>query len=243
MRNVMLLLVALFVANTAYSQSLERKLRSFDKVVVSPRINLVLIPGNVESIRIDYSGVDEEKIIIDQKGKKLRVYLDDARILDIGVRHRNMFDRHEQYRHASVTAYVTFKHLTMIETRGEGDVSCDGRISSKKLKIKAYGETNIRLAYLDAATVRARLYGENTLTIREGDAGHISYKMYGTNKIDTRGLTSVTSSATIYGEGSINLHTTEEVHVTSFGEPSLYVSGGATISKGIVMGRTNIRRN
>jgi hypothetical protein len=243
MRNVAVLVGVLFITSPACSQSFERKLRSFDKIVVSPRINLVLIPGEKESIRIDYSGVDEEKIVVDQKGRKLHIYLKDARIFDIGERKDDMFDRRERYRHATLTAYVTFRHLTLIETRGEGDVYCDGTITSKKLKIRAYGTTDVRLAYVDAATLKARLYGENTMTILDGDAGHLSYKMYGVNRIDTRGLQSVTSNTTIYGEGRITLNTTEEVHVNSFGEPSLYVSGDPIISKGIVIGRPNIRRN
>lgn len=228
-----LLFAALFFVSAAYSQSFEHKLHSFDKIVVSQKINLVLIPGSNESIRIEYSGVDEDKIVIDQKGKKVHVYLKDAKT----------FDLRERYRGAILTAYVTFSHLKVIETRGEENVYCNGTITSKKLKIKAYGTTDIRLASVDAATVRARLYGENTMTILDGDAGHLSYKMYGVNKIDTRGLRSVTSSTTIYGEGRINLNSTEEVHVTSFGEPSLYVSGDPIISKGIVIGRPSIRRN
>ncbi len=184
----------------------------------------------------------EDRIIIEQKGRKLHVYLQDAKIFDIGEKEDNMFDRKERYNHAKLTAYVTFKHLIYIESRGEGDVLCDGKIEAKKLKIKAWGAVNIRLAYVDAAMVKARLYGENILNIREGDAGHVSYKMYGVNKIDTRGLRSVTSSTTIYGEGRINLNTTEELRVTSFGEPSLNVLGDPIISKGIVIGKPNIRR-
>ena len=243
MRCLAILLSGMLITSAAYSQRLERKLRSFDRIVVSPKINLVLIPGDRESILINYSGIEEEKIIIEQKGKKLHVYLEDAKILDIGERDNDIFDRRERYRHATLTAYVTFKHLKLIETRGEGDVVCDGTITSKNLKIRAYGKTDIRLAYVDAATVKARLYGENSMTIGDGDADHVSYKTYGVNKIDTRGLRSVTSTTTIYGEGRINLNSTEEVRVNSFGEPSLYVSGNPIISKGIVIGRPNIRRN
>jgi hypothetical protein len=243
MRTLSVITAALFITSAAFSQSFERKLRSFDKVIVSPKINLVLIPGEKESIRIEYSGVDEERILIEQRGRKLHVYLEDAKILDIGEPQDNMFDRRERYRHATLTAYVTFKHLTHIETRGEGDVYCDGKIEAKRLKIKAWGAADIRLAYVDAATVKARLYGENMLNILEGDAGHLSYKMYGVNKIDTRGLRSVTSSTTIYGEGRINVNTTEELRVNSFGEPSVYVTGGPVITKGIVIGRANIRRH
>ncbi|MEJ0031928.1 MAG: DUF2807 domain-containing protein [Bacteroidota bacterium] len=242
MKSFKVLLLAILTISTAYSQSFERKLRSFDKIIVSPKINLVLTQGEKESIKIDYSGVDEERIVIEQKGRKVHVYLEDAKIFDIGEREDNMFDRRERYAHATLTAYVTFKHLALIETRGEGDVYCEGKIETKKLKIKAWGATDIRLAYVDAATVKVRLYGENVLNILDGDAGHLSYKMYGVNKIDTRGLRSVTSNATVYGEGRINLNTTEELRLNSFGEPRLDVIGDPVISKGMVFGKVNIRR-
>jgi hypothetical protein len=221
------------ITSAANAQTFEQQLQSFNKVIVSPGVNLILIPGESEQIKIDYHGVDESEVIIEQKAKKLHVYLKDAKIVDIT----------DRYRHASITAYVTFKHIRVIEARGEGNVLCDGKIAAKRLKIRAYGETDIRLAHVDAATVRARLYGANKITILEGDAGHLNYKMYGENTIDSRGLVSVTSSTTMYGEGRINLHTTEEVRVNSFGEPSLYVSGSPVISRGIIIGHTNIRRN
>ena len=90
--------------------------------------------------------------------------------------------------------------------------------------------------------MKARLYGENVLNILDGDAGHLSYKMYGVNKIDTRGLRSVTSNATVYGEGRINLNTTEELRLNSFGEPRVDVIGDPIISKGMVFGKPYIRR-
>lgn len=230
------LLTSIFAAiafSTAFAQAdsqINQKLKPFDKIVVSPKIDLILVAGDTESIRIDYNGVDERDIIISQRGKRVHVYLDKGKI--------NLYRR---YRYANITAYVTFKSLSLIETRGEGQVVCDGKITSKKLKVRAYGENDIRLAHIEARTVKARLYGENILRITEGEAGHLSYKMYGENKINTRGLTSVTSSATIYGEGRVSLHTSEELRVNSFGEPSVYVSGSPLISKGIVFGHANIR--
>jgi hypothetical protein len=244
MKSFLTLIIVAVTAISGYSQEIKQRLRPFDKIVVSPKINLILIPGETESIRIEYTGVDPDKIIIDQTHhRKVHVYLENAKVYDIGERHDDMFDRKERYKRASITAYVTFKSLRLIETRGEGQVVCDGKINSRKLKLRAYGETEIRLAYVNAENVMARLYGENKLSILDGEAGHLSYRVYGTNKVESRGLKSVTSSTTIFGEGRISLYATEEVHVTSFGEPSLYVSGSPVVSKGIVIGRTNIRRN
>lgn len=248
MKKHLTLLLAAFAFATSYAQEtsdINQKLQPFNKVVVSHKINLILIPGDQESIRIEYMDVDPESIIIDQSGHRLHIYLENAKFFDIGERRRknHMFDRRERYRYAQVRAYVTFKALKLIEIRGEGDVVCDGNIESKKLKVRAYGENSVRLARVEAGTVKARLYGENTMRILEGEAGHLSYKLYGENKVDTKGLVSVTSNTTIYGEGRISLNSTEEVRVNSFGEPSLYVTGSPHISKGIIVGRANIRRN
>jgi hypothetical protein len=244
MKALFTLLAAVLTLSVGYSQDIEKKLRPFNKIVVSQKINLVLIPGDTESIRITYNGVEADKIIIDQSGRRVHIYLQDAKIIDKGERRGgDMFDRRPRYRFASVTAYVTFKSLRLIETRGEGDVTCEGSIISKKIKVRAYGETDLRFAYLEAATVKARMYGQNTLKIADGNAGHSSYILYGENKIDSRGLKTVTSSTTIYGEGRVSLFATEEVRLNSFGDPSLFVSGSPKISKGIIMGRANIRRN
>jgi hypothetical protein len=241
-----LLIIAIALSSVgvfAQNNEITQKLQSFNKIIVSPRIDLVLIPGETESIKIEYYGVEPENIIIDQAGKRVHVYLDHSKILDIGERRRDhdIFDRRERYKFAHVIAYVTFRNLKVIEARGESDVLCEGKISSKKLKIRAFGETDVRLAYLEAKTIKARLYGENTMKVLDGEAGHVSYKLYGENKIDTKGLRSITSSTTVYGDCRVKLNASEEVRVNSFGEPSLFVSGSPYISKGIILGHANIR--
>jgi hypothetical protein len=244
MKALSTLLAAILIVHTGYSQEMEQKLRPFDKIVVSHKIDLVLIPGETESIRITYSGVDADKINIEQSGRRVHVFLDDAKIVDKGEkRGNNMFERRPKYRFASVTAYVTFKTLHLIETRGEGEVLCDGKIVAKKVKIRAYGDTEIRLAYVEAKTVKARLYGDNKMRIREGEAGHVNYKLFGDNELDSRGLQSVTSNTTIYGDGKVAIQVTEEARINSFGDPSLFVSGSPVISKGIIIGEADIRRN
>ncbi len=242
----LLTLLAAVTIFAGYSQGIEsfdKKLEPFNKIVVSHKIDLILIPGEEESIKIEYIGVDPENIIIDQRRGRVHVYLDHAKFFDLGERRPHGFDRRERYRDAHLRAYVTFKSLKLIETRGEGDVVCDGKIFSKKLKVRAYGETDIQLAHVDARTFKARLFGANNMSVLDGDASHLSYKMYGENRINSRGLSSITSNTTIYGEGYVRLHASEEVRLTSFGEPNLYVSGSPYISKGIILGHANIRRN
>lgn len=243
MKALFTLLAALLIVNVGFSQEIEQKLQPFDKIVVSPRIDLVLIPGQEESIRITYSGVDKEKILIEEKRGRVHVYLEDAKIYDTGEkRSKHMFDRRQRYRYAQLTAYVTFKTLRHIEIRGDGEVFCDGHIDAKKIKIKAYGDNDIRIASLEAKIIKGRFYGDNTMRIREGEAGHMNYRLYGDNKIDTRGVRTVTSNTSIYGDGRVLMHVTREVHLTSFGDPSLYVIGSPTISKGLILGEVDIHK-
>ena len=49
----------------AQAQELKRNLDSFDKIIVSPKINLILQKGDQESIRVKYANVSSDKINID----------------------------------------------------------------------------------------------------------------------------------------------------------------------------------
>lgn len=237
------LLAAMVIVTAGYSQSIEKNLQPFEKIVVSPKIDLVLIPGNTESIRITYDGVEQEKIIIKQSGKKVHVYLDGAKIFDKGERGRDMFEWRPAYRFARVTAYVTFKSLRLIETRGDGEVLCEGKILSRNLKVRAYGDVDVLLAYVEAKTFRARMFGDNYLNVHEGLTGHSNYRLYGDNRVDADGIQTVTSNSTIYGAGQVKLFATEEVRVNAFGDQRILISGSPNISRGVVFGSAIIKRN
>src|SRR5688500_9841830 len=64
------------------AQEIVKDLKSFNKVIASPKVNLILEQGDQESIRLVYSNVEESKINIKVQGNTLRVYLDDAKITE-----------------------------------------------------------------------------------------------------------------------------------------------------------------
>jgi len=227
------------------AQELTRNLDSFNKIIVSPKINLVLQKGEKESIRIKYSNVSADKINIDVNNNRLRIYLDDARIVE---KHRkthseNYSSNMSIYHDAIITAYVTYRELKVLDVRGEEEVTCDGLIESEKFKLKAYGEMDITLASVHAGKFKVVLYGENKLKIKKGESGHQRYRLYGVNKIDTHSLSSETISTTIYGEGRLSVNASDEVRINAFGEPRVNVSGNSHISRGIIIGKADIRMN
>jgi hypothetical protein len=226
---------------SGYSQEISHELRSFNKIIASPRIHLVLEKGEQEGIRVVYSDVSENKINIEVKGSTLRIFLDDARVTDKLERvSRNQ--KRSVYEHASITAYVTYKELKHLEVRGQQEVVCRNPLSAKKFKLKAYGENEIELASLRTGYFKTSLYGENTLTISGGKADYQKYRLYGENKIDTRELKSFSTTTNIYGDSKVKLTSEDELKVNSFGESEIRYNGNASVSRGLVFGSTKISR-
>lgn len=232
------------IVTTFLAQGQQKPLPHFTRIVASPRVNVILQKGDKESIRMVYSNVDEGKLNVKVRGNTLRIFLDHARVTE---RQERIFvdgyrQKHSIYRDASVTAYVTYRELKGIEIRGEEEISCEGKIETTKLKIKAYGEAEIRLASLNASKVKASLYGRNSLKIAGGTVIHQTFRAFGENKIDTRGMKSETASTRVYGEGRISVNTSDEIVINAFGEPEINVSGEGHIHKGIMIGRIDINK-
>ena len=219
-----------------------RKVHAFDKISVSPKINLVLQKGDKESVRITYSNISSNKINVEVVGNRLRIFLDQARIVDRRERtySGDSHSRGSMYHNATVTAYVTYRELKELEMRGEEELTCESSIEAEKFKLIVYGKAEVNLSELKANKFKASLYGANKIKIKSGEISHQVYRLFGENKIDTRGLESITASARIYGEGRLQLTATDDVRINAFGEPDIDISGNPHISRGIIIGRTNI---
>ncbi len=235
-------LLAIIYAFTYAQEEVIRKVPSFDKITVSPKINLVLEKGEKESVRLSYSNVASDKIYVEVVGNRLRIYLEDARMVDKRERKNseNGHSRVSVYQDVSVTAYVTYRSLIELEMRGEETLTCESKIESDKFKLKVFGEAEVNLSSLKANKFKASLYGVNNIKIKSGESAHQVYRLFGENKIDTRGLESTTASARVYGEGRLQMKATDEVRINAFGEPKIDISGNPHISRGIIIGKSHI---
>lgn len=246
MKKVNLLLIVLATAFSLRAQEIKKDLKPFDRVIASPRVNVILTKGERESIRLVYDNVSESKINIEVRHKTLQIFLDNARKVekrspynDRG-RHRS---NHTMYHDVNITAYVTYKELEGLEIRGSQELTCNDPIDTEEFRLKAYGENEITLASLHTDFFKASLYGQNRLKVKKGKVVEQKYKLYGENRIDTRDMKSAFASASIFGEGDVMINTTEEVRVDAFGEPNIYVNGGAHVNKRLVIGNTAIHQD
>ena len=224
-----------------FAQEIIKDLKSFNKVIASPKINLILEQGEQESIRLIYSNVEVNKINIKVQGNTLRVYLDEAKVTEKTYRVNN-HEKRSVYSDASVTAYVTYKELEYLEIRGNQELTCNGPLKAERFTLKAYGENDISLASVKTEYLRTSLYGDNDLKIKGGKAEFQKYRLYGENKIDTQNLKSFSATTNIYGESRIKLSTQDNLKINAFGESQVSYNGNANVNKGLIFGKTLITK-
>jgi hypothetical protein len=231
---------------STFGQEITKDLKPFTRIIASPRVHVILEKGDQENIRLIYHDVSESRINILVKGRTLHLFLDGARKVEKTVRDydsENGSSRHGIYEGASVTAYVTFKQLEMLEIRGNQELTCNGEIISPKFSLRAYGENEITLASLETGYFKTSLYGRNKLKINTGKVSEQKYNLFGENRIDTQNLACEYTSTSIFGEGKLRIHSSEEVRVNAFGEPKIYVDGGGHVNRRLIFGRTKIYKH
>jgi hypothetical protein len=243
MKTIPLLLISILSSAATFAQEINKELKPFTRIIASPRIHVILEKGDQENIRLVYQDVSESRINILVKGRTLHLFLDGARKVEKTVKDYDSehgSSRHGIYEGASVTAFVTYKQLDMLEIRGNQELTCRGEIIAPEFLLRAYGENEITLASLETAYFKTALYGKNKLKINNGKVSKQKYNLYGENKIDTQGMHCEYTSTRIFGEGKVRINSSEELRVNAFGEPKIYVDGGGYVNRRIVVGRTRI---
>ncbi len=229
----------LLTIQVAIAQEITQDLKSFRKIVASPRINLILEKGDKESIRLVYSNVTPDKINIEVQRHTLRLYLDDAKVTE-KLERLTPNEKRSIYRDTYITAYVTYKELEHLEIRGNQELTCNSPILADRFTLKAYGENEIRLSSVKTDYLRMSLYGENDLHIKGGKAEFQKYKLFGDNKIDTQNLKSYSAITNSFGESIVKLTTQDKLRVNAFGESQISYNGDANVNKGLIFGHTEI---
>lgn len=242
MKTLLTLLVVVSFS-TISAQSLEKKVGHFAKVVASPKINVVLVKGDNESVKINYSGIEESKINVVVKNNSLHIYLDKSKFTEKRerVRQNDWEGKKGIYSGANITAYITYRHLDKLVVRGEQVVDLLGVTENSTLKLSAYGRCEITVASLQATKFKAALYGNNTLMIKSGEAGKQKYKLFGDNRIEAQALSGQAITSTTYGESKLRLNANEHLKLNTFGESNVIVKGSPEVDK-FTLGQISLKK-
>lgn len=226
------------------SQSETINVESFNKVIVSPHIQVVFKEGKEESVTIESITESRDKLNIEVNGKTLRIYLDDAKLTT--KQEKVDYDEWERkesiYKGTVVVAIITYKNLAELSLRGDQRFSIESPLALEKFKLSIYGESQVYFNEVDMKTLKITIYGESLLEIKKGEVDYQKITAYGESTINTIGVDNRLVKITAYGEGSYRVKVSENLKVTAYGEADILYEGDPDVNKGIVIGEARIHR-
>jgi len=217
----------------------------FKKVIVSPYIQVTLVQGETESVKINDIIVDSSKLHIEVESGVLYVYLDGAKELPHDKHgYDNNGNKHSYplYPNHAVVATVTYKTLEALSLKGEENHVCQSPLTADELTLRIYGESKVIFTEVHLGEMHTTMYGESTLEIKSGVVNQQYYTCYGEGKIEATAITGRESKVTAYGEAQFNLNVTDRIKITAFGEAKLRYMGNPSIAKGLHFGALDVRK-
>ncbi|MEP6949359.1 MAG: head GIN domain-containing protein [Ginsengibacter sp.] len=234
--------LAMFVCANTFAQT--SVVNHFNKVIVSPYIQVTFVEGSEESVTIEKSTVSNEKIHLEVNDKTLRIYLEGAKDIPKSkkVYENGYKEKQPLYKGTVVTATITYKTLTELSVRGEETQLCKSLLKGDKFRLRIYGESHVIFNEVNLGKLHATTYGESDLEIKSGTIKVQRYTAYGESKINSLGISGKTGSITAYGEAAFQMNVSDEIKITAFGEATLQYKGDPKINKGLHFGTMHVDR-
>ncbi|WP_396636562.1 head GIN domain-containing protein [Maribacter sp. R77961] len=232
-----------FVAG-AFAQTKTVQVDAFEKVIISPHIEVELVQGTEESVVIENAKISMDKINVKVEGNTLRVYLDGAKTVTKSERVSTdkWKGKKSIYNGTMATAKITYKTLKNLSIRGEEIVKVKGIMEQEDLKLSIYGESKVYFNHLNLEELTVAIYGESYLEISEGKVERQVFRAYGESEVNAIEMGNSETKITAYGESNFRVNVSDRLKVTCYGETTINYTGDADVDKGIVIGEAEIRK-
>jgi len=244
MRLLKTVFVATFLFAAAHGAGAQtRFVDHFNKVIISPYIQVVLEQGETESVRVNGLLADSSKLHIEVHGKTLRIYLEGAK--DIPHYEKSYSEdgkghMERRYPNHAVAATVTYKTLKALSFRGEETQLCQSPIATNKFTLRVYGESKVIFTEMHVRQLKTVMYGESSLEIKSGEAKEQHFTCYGQGKINTTAISGKKGRVTAFGEAEFSMNVSDRIKITAFGDAKLRYMGNPDIVKGLHIGDVDL---
>lgn len=241
MKNIIIATAVLLLFNVGSSKAQNEliEVESFDKIIVSPHIQVTFRQGNETSVVIEELLVDRNKLNINVKGKTLQLYLEGAQTV---TKHEKADDNRKRpiYKGTIAKAIVTYKNIEKLSLRGEEKFVCKSPLEMEKLNLVIYGESKVYLNEVNLGRLHVTIYGESYLEIKKGRIEDQKITAYGESKIEATNVENQNTRITAYGEGVFRFNILKKLKVTSYGEATIEYTGNPVVKKGLMFGAASI---
>jgi hypothetical protein len=244
--NKLIILILLLITNSNLlkAQSKTISVNDFNKVIISPHIQVIFKESDKEKVVIEDSELYFKKLNIEVKNKTLRLYLEDAKTTTktIKVIKDGQKRKVPIYKGTLIKAIIYYKKATTFSLRGEETIVFESPLNTTKIKLNIYGESQIYINEVHLKELEVSIYGESYLEIKKGNIENQKLIAYGESTINTINIDNDSTKITAYGDGNFQFNVLKKLKVTSFGEAHISYTGKPTIKKGIIIGETIIER-
>jgi len=187
-RPLISLMAGLVLTAMASAQSpVTRSLSTFDKIAISGGFDAIILQeGSSESVSLDVSGIDADKIITEVKGNTL----------EIGMKKGN-------YRNFKARITVTYRNLHKIANSGSSDIEVVSVLKGDKFEIASSGSGNFKGEF-DVKDLSIAISGSSEMALK-GKADNQSIKISGSGDILASDLKGSQAEVSISGSGDVKL--------------------------------------
>ena len=244
-KQFLLIIVSLGFTMNTISQNKKTHVKPFDKVIISPHIEVVFKQGSEESVIVETNDAPSGVFKVEVSSKTLHLYLEGAKITSptkTVIKENGWKHKEPIYKGTLVKVIITYKYVETFSLRGEEHIIFKSPIEQKQCVFRVYGESQIHINEMKLDDLKVVIYGESTLEIKSGRIKKQRISAYGESEVNTMGVINQNTKLTAYGDGNFSFHVSEQLKITSYGEASISYSGNPNLKKGIVVGETTIRK-
>ncbi|GAB1307929.1 hypothetical protein KH5_06120 [Urechidicola sp. KH5] len=224
------------------AQSEVVKVNSFEKVIISPHVEVVFQKGTEESVTINSISESRDKLNIEVNSNTLRIYLDDAKMTTKNkkVDYEGWKQKVPIYKGTVVRATVTYKDISELSLRGEEEYKIKDVLQQDKFVLSIYGDSEVTIDEVDFNNSKTTIYGECEFKIKKGAIENQKLTLYGDSEVLLSNVESKTAKITAYGDGEVKVNVAERLKVTAYGETEVYYKGNPKVDKGLILGEATI---
>ena len=232
----------LFSTVNTNAQSKTIAVEKFDKVIVSPHIQVTFKEGTQESVIIERNKVSFEKLNIEVKNNTLHLYLNDAKTITKNEKINQNGNKKNVpvYNGTVIIATVIYKKIEKLSLRGEQTFILESPLKADKLSLNIYGESQVYINEVELDNLHVIIYGESYLEVKKGSINRQKITAYGESNVNTLEVDNISTKITAYGSGNFRFNISDKLKVTSYGEATISYKGTPTVNKGIVIGEATI---
>jgi len=217
---------------------------TFNKVIVSPHIEVVFKKGSQETVTVKDISIPLEKLNIDVKNEVLQVYLEGAKITSPTKKEKKNGWKQKVsiYKGTIAKIIITYKEVETFDLRGEEKLVFESPLEQQHCALKIYGESQVYINEVAIDDLRISIYGESLLEIGKGTTGQQKITAYGESSVNVLNVDNDVTRITAYGDGSFQFNVSEKMKITAYGEPTIVYSGTGKLNKGLIIGRATIKK-